>query len=369
MQGSAALEDVSLRVGDVLAVRDLALHVRAGEFLTLLGPSGCGKTTILRLLAGLAVPDRGVVRLDGADVTGVPAHRRDVNTVFQQYALFPHLDVWGNVAFGLRQRRVPRAELRARVGAVLEQVHMSGLARRRPRELSGGQQQRVALARALVNRPAVLLLDEPLAALDRALRQELQIELKLLQVEVATTFVYVTHDQEEALSLSDRVAVLREGGLQQIGAPDEVWDHPATAFVAGLVGGANLLHGVAGPARDLRGEGFAVHGAIRRDGVAAGRPAVAAVRPDAVRVSADRPALATNALAGTLATVAHLGETVRYLVRGPTWQLTARVPRPHAPQLTPGTVVWCSWPAHAATLFGAEGAAPLEETAEDRGAA
>jgi len=230
--GSVELVSVTKRFGSVIAVDAIDLEVRVGELLSLLGPSGCGKTTTLRMLAGFEEPDEGEIRISGLDVRGVPPYRRDVNTVFQHYALFPHMTVAENVAYGLRQKGVDRGDTATQVGDALEMVQMTRFARRKPRELSGGQQQRVALARALVNKPSLLLLDEPLGALDRKLRQEMQIELKLLQNQVGITFIYVTHDQEEALSMSDRIAVMRDGHIEQLDDPDEIYDRPASAFVA-----------------------------------------------------------------------------------------------------------------------------------------
>ena len=244
-----AVEDVRLvgvrkTYGDVVAVDRVDLEIEAGEFFTLLGPSGSGKTTTLRLIAGFERPDEGRIELRGTDVTGSPPYERDVNTVFQDYALFPHMTVAENVAYGLRVKRVPRGERRKRVGEALKVVRLPGLGDRKPIQLSGGQRQRVALARALVNSPQVLLLDEPLGALDLKLRQEMQIELKRIQREVSEvgiTFIYVTHDQEEALTMSDRLAVFNDGRIEQIGAPAEVYERPATEFVAGFVGVSNVL--------------------------------------------------------------------------------------------------------------------------------
>ena len=223
------------------ALNQLQLAVRAGEFLTLLGPSGCGKTTALRLLSGLEAPDTGQILLDGEDVTALPPHRRHVNQVFQSYALFPHLSVADNIAFGLRMQRLPPAEIKARTGRVVELLALDGLTARRPDALSGGQRQRVALARALVCQPRVLLLDEPLSALDARLRAQVRGELRALQRRLGTTFVFVTHDQEEALTLSDRVAVMHAGRLEQIGTPEEIYHRPRSRFVAGFIGEANLL--------------------------------------------------------------------------------------------------------------------------------
>ena len=235
------LRNVSKRFGAVLAVNDVSLTVRAGEFLTLLGPSGCGKTTLLRLIAGFEIPDAGAVLLGGADVTALPPHRRDVNQVFQSYALFPHLSVRENIAFGLRMQRRAAKEIAVRVAEMVALVALEGCEDRKPHQLSGGQRQRVALARALAPRPAVLLLDEPLSALDARLRQTMQLELKRLQRQVGTTFVFVTHDQEEALTISDRIALVNRGRIEQIGTTLEIYHKPATAFGAEFIGQANVL--------------------------------------------------------------------------------------------------------------------------------
>jgi putative spermidine/putrescine transport system ATP-binding protein len=229
------------RYGDVVALADVDLVVRAGEFFTLLGPSGSGKTTLLRLIAGFERPDGGQIELGGSDVTQVPPYARNVNTVFQDYALFPHMTVGQNIEYGLRVRHVPKAERREKVRRALEMVRLPGLGSRKPAQLSGGQRQRVALARAIVNEPEVLLLDEPLGALDLKLRQEMQLELQRVQRQVGITFVYVTHDQEEALTMSDRIAVLSQGRIEQIGGPAEVYERPQTAFVAGFIGVSNLI--------------------------------------------------------------------------------------------------------------------------------
>ncbi len=243
MQATADVRLVGLRkrYGDVAAIDGIDLDVRRGEFFTLLGPSGSGKTTTLRVIAGFERPDEGTVELGGVDVSSRPPFERDVNTVFQDYALFPHMTVGENVEYGLRVRKVRRAERRRRAAEALGVVQLDGYDRRRPGQLSGGQRQRVALARAIVNNPRVLLLDEPLGALDLKLRQQLQIELKQLQQELGMTFVYVTHDQEEALAMSDRMAVFNGGRVEQVGAPAEVYEHPATEFVAGFIGTSNVL--------------------------------------------------------------------------------------------------------------------------------
>src|SRR4051795_5042742 len=236
-----ALEGVTKGFGKVAAVNDVSLSIAEGEFFSLLGPSGCGKTTSLRMIAGFEVPDEGRILLQGEDVTRVPPNRRPVNMVFQQYALFPHMSVYDNVAFGLTVKRVPRSEHRSRIEELLRVVSLEGYESRKPRQLSGGQQQRVALARALVNRPAALLLAEPLGALDVKLRKQMQLELKRIQHELGTTFVYVTHDQDEALAMSDRIAVMNHGKVEQLGSPREIYERPATAFVADFIGSLNTL--------------------------------------------------------------------------------------------------------------------------------
>jgi spermidine/putrescine transport system ATP-binding protein len=237
------LVDVVKRFGDTLAVDHIDLEVRDGEFFSLLGPSGCGKTTTLRMIGGFEEPTSGLIELQGQDVTWLPPYKRNVNTVFQSYALFPHLTIFENVAFGLRRRRVKDAEIKARVTEMLKLVELPGYERRKPTQISGGQAQRVALARALINRPAVLLLDEPLGALDLKLRRQMQVELKRIQQEVGITFIYVTHDQEEAMTMSDRIAVMNRGRYEQLGDPESLYERPTTRFVAGFLGISNLLPG------------------------------------------------------------------------------------------------------------------------------
>jgi spermidine/putrescine transport system ATP-binding protein len=281
-QGEIALEGIVKRYGDVCAVDGVDQVIPGGEFFTLLGPSGCGKTSTLRLIAGFEKLDEGVIRLDGEDVSRKPPHKRRVNTVFQSYALFPHLSVADNVAFGLRYQRCTKPERARRVGEAMEMVQLSGMGDRRPAQLSGGQQQRVALARALVLAPPVLLLDEPLGALDARLRVDLQVELKRIQETLGITFVYVTHDQDEALTMSDRVAVMRDGRVQQCGEPRELYEQPATAFVANFLGASNLIPvTVSGPGRLSLGD-FAL--AAPDVNGAAGRDALAMIRPERVRL-------------------------------------------------------------------------------------
>ena len=316
------LDRVTKRFGDVTAVDDLSLTVDRGEFFSLLGPSGCGKTTTLRMVGGFEETTAGTIYLGDADVTTLPPFRRDVNTVFQSYALFPHLSVYENVAFGLRRRRVPDGEVRQQVAALLELVELPGYEQRKPSQLSGGQQQRVALARALINHPRVLLLDEPLGALDLKLRKQMQIELKRIQTEVGITFIYVTHDQEEAMTMSNRIAVMRAGRIEQLGPPEELYERPATEFVAGFLGVSNLLDGeVAG--RDGEFASIRLHdGAVVRAPAAAvnGAPLVRiGMRPEKLRVvslaEGDAPAgTDLNSLDGVVLDASYIGVSTQYLV-------------------------------------------------------
>ena len=371
--GSVELIGVTKRFGTVTAVDALDIQVHPGEFLSLLGPSGCGKTTTLRMLAGFEEPDEGEIRISGHAVQGVPPHKRDVNTVFQNYALFPHMSVSENVAYGLRQKKVDRGEIGRRVGEALEMVKMSQLANRKPREMSGGQQQRVALARALVNRPSLLLLDEPLGALDRKLREEMQIELKLLQSQVGITFIFVTHDQDEALSMSDRIAVMLDGRIEQLADPDTIYDHPASAFVAGFIGKQNFFEGTS---RDggttVEGDGWTIRSSLEPMGAVDGRAALAAVRPEAITVSGDEPASGGRTRSRReLASISHLGDVIQFVVLTPgRKEIIARLPRPNAPRLDLGGRVWCSWGPDQTQVFGAEQAEiVLADPASDEAAA
>jgi len=282
------LERVSKHFGELVAVKELDLDIGRGEFFTMLGPSGCGKTTTLRMVAGFEQPTAGRVLIEGSDVAGLPSYKRPTNTVFQSYALFPHLSVRDNVAFGLRRKKVPKDEIAQRVESELERVGLAAEINRRPNQLSGGQQQRVALARALVNLPKVLLLDEPLGALDLKLRKELQLELKGIQRDVGITFVYVTHDQEEALTMSDRIAVMSNGVVEQVDTPENVYERPATTFVAGFIGVSNLMPGTVTSATGGRGmirldTGLEVESRV--DGLATGERCHAVVRPEKLRIT------------------------------------------------------------------------------------
>jgi spermidine/putrescine transport system ATP-binding protein len=315
--GDVRLRGLTKRFDDQLAVDGIDAAINAGEFFSLLGPSGCGKTTTLRMIAGFERPTAGEILLDGVDVSNVPPHRRNVHTVFQNYALFPHLDVFGNIAFGLKRFKVSGEELRRRVQDAIELVELGGLGARRPQQLSGGQQQRVALARALVLRPAVLLLDEPLGALDAKIRKQLRLELKALQEEVGITFVFVTHDQEEALSMSDRVAVMNAGRIEQIGTPAAVYESPATVFVADFLGVSNLMDAAAvawsSGACTVRVGQFDLRAAC---GDVAARGAVKIVaRPERVELLAHGSDVVENCLPGMVERTVYVGASVQVIVR------------------------------------------------------
>jgi spermidine/putrescine transport system ATP-binding protein len=306
-RGEIRLEGLAKAFGDVVAVDAIDQHIPGGEFFTMLGPSGCGKTTTLRLVAGFERPDAGAIRLDGVDLSGTPPHRRPVNTVFQSYALFPHMSVRDNVAFGLRYQRPTKEELRRRTDEAMAMVRLDGLADRRPGQLSGGQQQRVALARALVLEPPVLLLDEPLGALDARLRVDLQVELKRIQETLGITFVYVTHDQDEALTMSDRVAVMRGGRIEQCGEPQAIYEEPATAFVANFLGSSNLIPAtVSADGGDGCRLGLGAFTLRAARGTVTRGDALAMIRPERVRLGAHGEA-GENRLPGMVEEVVYLG--------------------------------------------------------------
>jgi spermidine/putrescine transport system ATP-binding protein len=347
------LERVTKLFGDVAAVDDLSLDITEGEFFSMLGPSGCGKTTTLRMIGGFEEPTYGTVYLGGRDVTDLPPYKRDVNTVFQSYALFPHLNVFENVAFGLRRKKVAKDDVDTRVKDALRLVEMSGFEDRKPAQMSGGQQQRVALARALVNRPKVLLLDEPLGALDLKLRKQMQLELKRIQQEVGITFIYVTHDQEEAMTMSDRLAVMRLGHIEHIGPPAEVYEHPGTEFVASFLGASNLLDGEIEPSsgdettiRLTMSDSTIV---VPADHIPADMPTEVkvGVRPEKITIEADvgDPPAGMNSVPGLLRMSTYLGVSHQYKVEGPGGRdLTVYVQNLGAvPAPTPGEKVRLLW--------------------------
>jgi spermidine/putrescine transport system ATP-binding protein len=348
---------------DVRAVERVDLRIAEGEFFSLLGPSGCGKTTTLRMIAGFEEPTNGQILLHGRDMVGVPPFRRDVNMVFQQYALFPHMDVFENVAFGLRRKRVAKDEIARRVTEALALVELEGRERRKPRQLSGGQQQRVALARALINRPRALLLDEPLGALDLKLRQAMQLELKRIQREVGITFVYVTHDQEEALTMSDRLVVMNAGRIEQLGSPRELYEHPATRFVANFIGTSNILTG----RLERKGDGWALArlGPDERVLVAdagrvrPGQEVEIAVRPEKalLRPENDPPPPGHCALRVKLTEVVYLGTSTQYRTVTDRGQAVAvyrqNVSATPGADVLAGQVAWLDWlPEHSYVLGG-----------------
>ena len=369
-QPVVSFRGVTKRYGDVVAARGIDLDIGRGEFLSLLGPSGCGKTTTLRMIAGFEQPSEGEVLIDGERVNGVPAYRRPVNMVFQHYALFPHLDVAGNVAYGLMQRspRPARAEIGRRVGETLDLVRLSGFEGRRIWEMSGGQQQRVALARALINEPKVLLLDEPLAALDRKLRRDMQIELQTLQRRVGITFILVTHDQEEALSMSDRVCLMRDGAIVQTGSPRDLYDRPLNRYVADFVGKSNFFAGrierAAGGETAVRldGGGLVRGGrATEADATAAGARVVLVVRPEQMMLAREADALPPDtaiAAEGTVLNRIFLGEHTEYLVRSAALgEFLALTPRQRELSERPfeaGETVRAGWSREAALILGGD---------------
>ena len=341
---SITLRGLTKRFGAVAAVRGLDLEIQEGELLTLLGPSGCGKTTTLRLIAGLEVPDAGEVLFGGRAVTALPPERRNVGIVFQSYALFPHMTVWQNVAFGLEMRREPPRLIQERVGAILDRVQLHGLEHRYPHQLSGGQQQRVALARALVMNPAVLLLDEPLANLDARLREDMRFYIRQLQRDVGITTVYVTHDQAEAMVLADRIAIIRDGRLQQIGSPEEIYRRPSNAWVAEFIGLSNFIPGTVAGREDGRLVVRTVAGTFTCAGeAAAGSDVLICVRPEALHFDEIHP----NRLRGTVRERVYLGNLVDYRVEGP-GGLQLRVQADPSRAVAPGGTIALSFDPSAA---------------------
>ncbi|GAS95983.1 spermidine/putrescine ABC transporter ATPase [Mycolicibacterium canariasense] len=348
------IDHVTKRFDDYVAVADADFTIGSGEFFSMLGPSGCGKTTTLRMIAGFETPTSGAIRLEGVDVSKVAPHKRNVNTVFQHYALFPHMTVWDNVAYGPRSRkkseRKDTAEIKRSVDEILEIVRLTDFAKRKPGQLSGGQQQRVALARALVNYPSALLLDEPLGALDLKLRHAMQFELKRIQREVGITFIYVTHDQEEALTMSDRIAVMNAGNVEQIGSPTEIYDRPATVFVAGFIGQANLWAGrQTGRANrdfvEIEVLGSTLKSRPGDTAIEPGGQATLMIRPERVRVSTEAPTGDVVSVPTTVRDMTFQGPVVRLAVVAPDDSVVvAHVgPEQNLPLLRPGDQVFVSW--------------------------
>ena len=364
------LEHVSKRFGDFVAVHEAHFNIARGEFFAMLGPSGCGKTTTLRMIAGFETPSSGAIKLEGVDVSHVPPYRRNVNTVFQQYALFPHMNVWDNIAFGPRSKKLDESEVKKRVDEMVEVVRLGEFVKRKPSQMSGGQQQRVALARALVNYPSALLLDEPLAALDLKLRQAMQIELKRIQREIGITFIFVTHDQEEALTLSDRIAVMSDGRVEQIGTPEEIYNTPASTFVAGFIGQANLWQTVAetceaGVATVRIGDNT-VRGTLGHPETRAGDNVTLMVRPERVKVTLDQPSgTDIAAIQCTVIDFVFQGPVVRFALRSPDGsEIAAYVGADERlPMMRPGDVVWAGWDSDAARVLPANQAISISASA------
>jgi spermidine/putrescine transport system ATP-binding protein len=327
------------RFDEVVAVDGISLDIDRGHFFALLGPSGCGKTTTLRMIGGFEEPTEGRIELGGVDVAPLPPYKRDVNTVFQSYALFPHLSIFENVAFGLRRRGVQKGDVRRRVVEALELVGLAGIERRKPRQLSGGQQQRIALARALVNRPRVLLLDEPLGALDLKLRKEMQLELKRIQNEVGITFVHVTHDQEEAMTMADRIVIMNSGQIEQLGTPTELYESPRTAFVAGFLGVSNLLDGeVVGEGTVKLSDGTIVR--VPREALTRVGAVQIGVRPEKLRIGGGEE----NSLSGTITESVYIGVSTQYILDTPAGPMAVYVQndRPGS-QVATGERLTLSW--------------------------
>jgi spermidine/putrescine transport system ATP-binding protein len=366
---------VTKRFGDATAVDDLNLEVRAGEFFSLLGPSGCGKTTSLRMLGGFEEPTGGRIHIGGQDVTDLAPYRRHVNTVFQSYALFPHLDVYDNVAFGLRRQRVDKSEVKRRVGEMLEMVDLPNFERRQPSQLSGGQQQRVALARALVNQPRLLLLDEPMSALDAKLRRQMQVELKRIQAQVGITFIYVTHDQEEAMTMSDRLAVMWHGKIEGMGSPKDVYDNPTSEFVATFLGASNLLSGEIGRIEGnlvtvVTSGGVEIRVPIDRVPDLSARRVKVGVRPEKIDLAAQDSPLesGTNSLRGRVRVSTFTGVGNQYIVDTESGVEVTVYAQNLGSQFAPrsGDNVVLTWPEeHTFTVIPLDGTIEIEELEGD----
>ena len=357
------LENISKHFGPVVAVDNVDFDIAEGEFFSLLGASGCGKTTLLRMLAGFEAPTRGEIYIDGAEVSGVPPHQRPTNMVFQSYAIFPHLTVRQNIGYGLRRQKIEKAEVNRRVDKALEMVKLPGFGERKSNELSGGQRQRIALARALIMQPKVLLLDEPLGALDKKLREEMQIELRQLQQSLGITFIFVTHDQEEALTLSDRMAVMSGGNVLQIASPEEIYQRPVNVEVADFIGQMNFfdasINDIAeGKAKvEAAGLGQMTLPASAKL-INSGNKIVVAVRPEKLAVTADKPADAESAVSGQIANIAYLGDRRHYYVSVPGRDLPIAVAAQELrmdtdPALVEGKDVWLSWKTDSLVLLEA----------------
>jgi spermidine/putrescine transport system ATP-binding protein len=364
------IDHVTKRFDDYVAVADADFSIASGEFFSMLGPSGCGKTTTLRMIAGFETPTEGAIRLEGVDVSTVPPHKRNVNTVFQHYALFPHMTVWDNVAYGPRSKKIAKNEVTRRVDELLEIVRLTDFAKRKPAQLSGGQQQRVALARALVNYPSALLLDEPLGALDLKLRHAMQFELKRIQREVGITFVYVTHDQEEALTMSDRIAVMNAGNVEQIGTPTEIYDRPATVFVASFIGQANLWPGTQvkmdGEYAELSVLGTTIKARPGDTAIEAGGTATLMVRPERLRVSMDAPTGDVATVPATVTDLTFQGPVVRLSMTADDGApIVAHVGTEQSlPLLRPGDRVHVAWAPDASMVLPAADIPTTEDLEE-----
>jgi spermidine/putrescine transport system ATP-binding protein len=364
------IDHVTKRFEDYVAVEDADFTIGAGEFFSMLGPSGCGKTTTLRMIAGFETPTSGAIRLEGKDVSRVPPHKRNVNTVFQHYALFPHMTVWDNVAYGPRSTKKDKAEVKRRVDEILDIVRLTDFAKRKPAQLSGGQQQRVALARALVNYPSALLLDEPLGALDLKLRHAMQFELKRIQREVGITFIYVTHDQEEALTMSDRIAVMNAGNVEQIGSPTDIYDAPSTVFVANFIGQANLWPGrqnrVDGDVAEVSVLGTTLKARPGTTRIEPGGQATLMVRPERVLVSMDAPAGDLVSVAATVRDLTFQGPVVRLSLDAPDGSpIVAHVgTEQQLPLLRPGDAVHVGWSPEASMVLPAADIPTTEDLEE-----